>query len=90
MKIECEECGRVLDDAEKVIIYSKSSVWDGSEDHIFFCCKLHASEYMWGLAKLFGAFNPNPSYSFWFKTVAELKNEIVDYKVLGARARRTS
>lgn len=35
MKIECEECGRVLEDAEKVIIYSKSSVWDDFEDHTF-------------------------------------------------------
>lgn len=36
MKIECEECGRVLDDAEKVIIYSKSPNWDDFEDHTFF------------------------------------------------------
>lgn len=34
MKIECEECGRVLDDAEKVIIYSKSSVWDGKRTYV--------------------------------------------------------
>ena len=87
MKIECEECGRVLEDAEKVIIYSKSSVWDDFEDHTFFCCKLHASDYMWALARQFGYFNPNPSYTFWFKTVSELKNEIVEYKVLEEQVR---
>lgn len=80
MKIECKECGKVLEDDDKVIILSESSYWDGNEDHTFFCCKLHASEYMWAIARRNGVYNPNPGYSFWFRTVEELKNEIIEYE----------
>lgn len=80
MKIECEECGRVLEDAEKVIIYSKSPYWDSDEKHMFFCCDLHASTYIWGIAEKFGNYNPYPNYFFWSRTVAELEEEIDEYE----------
>lgn len=82
MKIECEVCGKHLSGSDKVIVYGELPYWDGYEYHTFFCCKLHASEYMWAIARRYGSFNLNPNYSFWFKTVAELKNEILEYKYL--------
>lgn len=80
MEIECKECGKALEDDDKVIVYSKSPNWNGNEDHTFFCCKLHASEFMWTIARRNGVYNPNPNYSFWFRTVEELKNEIIEYE----------
>lgn len=78
---ECEVCGRVLEDDEKIIIYSESTYWDGDEKHVFFCCNLHASKYIWAIAEKYGAYNPNPNYFFWSRTVAELEEEIDEYEI---------
>lgn len=78
---ECEVCGKHLSGNSKILIYSESPYWDGDENHVFFCCNLHASKYMWAIAKKYGAYNPNPNFSFWLRTVAELEEEIDEYEI---------
>lgn len=78
---ECEVCGKHLSGDHKIIIYSKSPYWDGDEKHVFFCSNLHASKYMWSIAKKYGTYNPHPNYFFWSRTVAELEEEIDEYEI---------
>ena len=78
---ECEVCHKHLSGNDKIIIYSKSPYWDSDEKHMFFCCDLHASTYIWGIAEKFGNYNPYPNYFFWSRTVAELEEEIDEYEI---------
>ena len=48
---------------------------------MFFCCNLHASTYIWGIAEKFGNYNPYPNYFLWSRTVAELEEEIDEYEI---------